>query len=53
MKRAILTFVIVFVVGILSMVFSTEILNDYPAEGAIAAIATAAALIVYFNEKKK
>lgn len=53
MGKAIFTLLVTLIIGIISMVFSIEILNDSPTLGVIVAVAVMGALVVYFNEKKK
>lgn len=52
MSRAFLSFVLIFVVGVLMMVIGHEILGGFPELGAIASIAVAGGCIVYFGDKK-
>ncbi len=53
MGKAILAFIITLIIGVITSVFSVEVLNDSPTLGVIVSISIMGALIIYFNEKKK
>lgn len=53
MGKAIIAFIITLIVGMVTSVFSVEILNDTPTLGVIVSISLMGALIIYFNEKNK
>lgn len=53
MGKAIFTLFLTLIVGLFSMVLGIEIFGGYPELGAVASIAVASGLIVYFNNKGK
>ena len=53
MLKAVLAFVITFVVGYLGCVIGLEFFNGYTELGILVAISLMGAFIIYFNEKKK
>lgn len=53
MGKAIFSFILVLVIGILGMAVGNDLLGGYPEFGTVIGIATAAGCIIFFQDRKR
>ncbi|MBR5615029.1 MAG: binding-protein-dependent transport permease [Clostridia bacterium] len=53
MKKALLALIVTLILGLLGTAFGYDAMNGFSEIGAIVAVSTMGAFIIYFNEKNK